>query len=257
MPLIPKPSSVAHAQAMFDDHRRRFASPLRMAIDAYVTAGQHQPTLDTINSASMLSERNECVTITGPTGTGKELIARILHGNRPPETFKVANCAGLVDTLFQSQLFGYVRGAFTGAQTDRPGLITAAKNGTVFLDEIGDMPLHQQAALLRVLQERKVQPVGSVEEIPVSCRFIFATHRNLSDMVDAGTFREDLYYRINEFTLTTYALSERLGDAELIAKKLAVLNKWSFDGPIPSEVYAKGNTRALRNWLLQKNVLGL
>jgi transcriptional regulator with PAS, ATPase and Fis domain len=232
------------------------------ALRAYVT--QHEPTKEMLKNASLVSAQNIPVTIIGPSGTGKEMIARILHGNRSVSTgrtldnFRAINCSGIPEALFESILFGHVKGAFTGAIMDTPGLLRSAEHGTAFLDEVGDLPLDQQAKLLRVIQSRKVQPVGSALEFPVSCRFVFATHKNLRGMVDAGQFREDLFYRITPITLRTHALAERPDDAVLIAQSIAQANKWEFPGPIPGKVLSSnGNVRALENWMARCQLLGL
>ncbi len=153
------------------------------------------------------------VVITGESGTGKELVARTVHdvsGRRGP--FQAINCAALPANLIESELFGYRRGAFTGASMDKPGLVKAAHSGTLFLDEIGDMPLEAQAKLLRVLQERQVLPLGSTSPEPVDVRVVCATHRNLEDLVLRGTFRGDLLARLREFTAHLPPLRQRRED---------------------------------------------
>ena len=153
------------------------------------------------------------VVVTGESGTGKELVARTVHqasGRRGP--FQAINCAALPANLIESELFGYRRGAFTGASTDKPGLVKAAHMGTLFLDEIGDMPLEAQAKLLRVLQERQVLPLGSTSPEPVDVRVVCATHRNLEELVLRGSFRGDLLARLREFTAHLPPLRERRED---------------------------------------------
>ncbi len=154
------------------------------------------------------------VLVSGESGTGKEVAARAIHraSQRNKEPFLGINCGAIPEHLLESELFGHVRGAFTGADRERKGLIREAGAGTVLLDEIGEMPHKMQAALLRVLQERKVRPVGGTVEQEIECRFIFATHRNLRQMVDEGRFREDLYYRIVVVELTIPALREHVED---------------------------------------------
>jgi serine/threonine-protein kinase PknK len=158
------------------------------------------------------------ILITGESGTGKEVAARALHraSERAKLPFLGVNCGAIPEHLLESELFGHVRGAFTGADRDRKGLLREAQGGIVLLDEIGEMPHKMQAGLLRVLQERKVRPVGGTAEEPVSCRFIFATHRNLLELVEAGKFREDLYYRIHVVELPLPALRDRLDDIPLL-----------------------------------------
>jgi DNA-binding NtrC family response regulator len=158
--------------------------------------------------------------IIGATGTGKELIARALHELSPAakKPFVAVNCSALVETLFESELFGHVRGSFTGATQDKPGLIEVADGGTLFLDEIGDMPLAAQAKLLRVLQTREVQRVGGLTPRKVHIRVIAATHRDLRSLAAEAKFREDLFYRLSLVELNVPRLAERPGDLPLLVR---------------------------------------
>ncbi len=158
--------------------------------------------------------------IRGETGTGKELMARLIHliGPRKDGPFIEVNCAAIPENLFESELFGHEKGAFTGAVSKRRGRFELANGGTIFLDEVGELPLHLQAKLLRTLQEKKVTPVGSETDISVDARVLTATNKNLKKMVEEGTFREDLFFRLNVLELVVPPLRERRGDiAELIA----------------------------------------
>ena len=154
------------------------------------------------------------VFIKGETGTGKELIAQAIHynGNRKKAKFIAQNCSALPEALLESELFGYKRGAFSGADKDKIGLIKAADGGTLFLDEIGDMPINLQAKLLRVLQEKQIRPLGSNESISVDVRIIAATHRDVEKMIKEGEFREDLYYRLHIFPIELPPLRSRKDD---------------------------------------------
>jgi two-component system, NtrC family, response regulator len=159
------------------------------------------------------------VMLQGDSGTGKEVLARGLHqlSARAEKRFMAINCAAIPENLLESELFGYEKGAFTGAAKQTLGKIELASGGTFFLDEVGDLPMPLQAKLLRFLQERVVERVGGRTEIAVDVRVVCATHRNLKQMVEAGQFREDLYYRLSEIVITIPALRERIGDAALLA----------------------------------------
>ena len=160
------------------------------------------------------------VLVTGESGTGKELMARALHlmGPRAAGPFVAVNCAAMPEALLESELFGHVRGAFTGAVVDKKGLFLAADNGTLLLDEVGDMPLPLQAKLLRVLQSKTVRPVGGNQELPFNVRVVAATHRSLASMVEAQQFRQDLYFRLKVLDMHVPALRERPEDVPLLAQ---------------------------------------
>jgi len=167
----------------------------------------------------VVSATNSTVLITGESGTGKELVAKAIHLNSPraEDAFVSVNCGAFTETLLESELFGYMRGAFTGATANKKGLFEVADKGTLFLDEIGDTSLAMQVKLLRVLQERTIRRVGGTEEIPVDVRIIAATNRDLSDMVAESQFREDLFYRISVIPLELPPLRHRRDDIPLLA----------------------------------------
>ncbi len=166
------------------------------------------------------------VMILGESGTGKEMVAKALHetGNRASNPFIKVNCAALSENILESELFGHVKGAYTGAEADRIGRFEAAHQGTIFLDEIGDIPLSVQIKLLRVLEEKMIQRVGTNKSISIDVRIITATNKNLEKMIEEGTFREDLFFRINVFPLTCPPLRQRKDDITLISQHFITLH---------------------------------
>lgn len=172
-------------------------------------------------SIELVSAHQSSVLVIGPSGTGKELIARAIHAcsRRASRPFIPVDCAVTTGTLFASHMFGHMKGSFTGATSATLGCFRAADTGTIFLDEIGEMELELQAKLLRVLQQRVVVPVGSHQEIPVDVRVLAATNRDLAREVEAGRFREDLYYRLNVVTIRTLPLRERPEDIPVLAER--------------------------------------
>ncbi len=218
----------------------------------------------TMHKIAKVSNTNASVLLLGESGTGKELAARAIHCNsaRSVKSMVTLECAGLTDTLFESELFGHVKGAFTGANTNRSGLVEAAEGGTLFLDEIGDVPLSMQVKLLRLLESRTYRPVGSSEVKHADFRLVCATHKNIPELITQGVFREDLFYRINVFPIRIPALRERKEDLQelcaillqnldsektyhLTQAAFAVLKNWSFPG----------NIRELRNILYRAMIL--
>jgi DNA-binding NtrC family response regulator len=194
------------------------------------------------------------VLVTGPSGTGKELVARAVHAwsDRSQRPFIPVNCAAIPASLFSSQLFGHVKGAFTGAQHAALGCFRAADGGTLFLDEIGDLDLDSQAKLLRVLQERKVTPVGGLEDIEVDVRTIAATNRDLAREVQLGRFRLDLFYRLNVLSIETQALAQRTADIEPLANHF--LAKAAMESGLPFKVLTRDALRLLHNYPWPGNV---
>lgn len=186
----------------------------------------HPEMLKLKEQVKTLMNVDDTVLITGETGTGKELIARALHGNRNAATFVAINCAGLPEYLLESELFGHERGAFTGADKVKAGLLKEAAFGTVFLDEIGDMPYQLQAKLLRAIQEKTIRKVGSNVDEPITCRFVSATHHQLKTLIDNKLFRQDLYERLSTFEINTLPIRERVEDIALIVESLDPDNKF-------------------------------
>ena len=175
-----------------------------------------------LEQARMVAQSDVSVLINGQSGTGKDILAQAIHNASPrsKNAFIAINCGALPEQLLESELFGHARGAFTGAVSSREGLFQAAEGGTLFLDEIGDMPAPLQVKLLRVLQERKVRPLGSNRDIDINVRIISATHRDLPKVMARNEFREDLYYRLNVVNLKIPALAERAEDIPLLANHL-------------------------------------
>jgi DNA-binding NtrC family response regulator len=221
--------------------------------------GVSEPMVDVWRLIEHVKDAKSTVLVLGETGAGKEMVARAIHANgvRAPQLFLPVNCGALNENLLESELFGHVRGAFTGAVRDQIGIFEAADGGTVFLDEIGDLSPALQQKLLRVLQDGEIQPVGSVARKKIDVRVIAATNRDLSQMVAQKTFREDLYYRVNIVSIRVPPLRERRDDigplaAHFLARYAAENNK-SIDGLAPAALRAlenydwPGNVRELEN----------
>ncbi len=222
--------------------------------------GKSQKFTDIVEMGKKAAAFNSSVLILGESGTGKEIFARSIHNyNKPTSTpFIAINCAAIPESLLESELFGYEEGAFTGAkQTGKPGKFELANGGTIFLDEIGDMPLHLQAKILRVLQDRTIERIGGINPIPINVRVIAATNKNLIKMVENKEFREDLYYRLNVFNITIPSLRERPEDISLLIDYFLDMYCGKF-GVVKKSIEAtamailmnyqwKGNIRELQN----------
>lgn len=244
---------------------------LQDAIKAFVT---YDPaTIEVVRSARMLCTQAQSkdkavdytkynVLIQGDTGSGKSLLARILHGTVFGRFVEV-NCAGLQDTLFESELYGHRKGSFTGAYADREGLLLSASRGTAFIDEVGELPLSQQAKLLHAVENKRCYPVGADRPVEFSCRMVFATNRPLEQMVKAGLFREDLYHRISTIILKLPPLAQRGRDVLAIAASKLDEEGWT---PLDDEESTyllenvgrlTGGVRQLFNWLARRELLSI
>jgi len=208
---------------VFDRHRlthqnKILQQQLQGKVEFQGMVARSQEMLETFSFVKRLARYPTTALVTGESGTGKELVARALHDLSPLKgrPFVICNCTTLAPSLMESELFGHIRGSFTGADRDSKGLFEAAHGGSIFLDEIGELPLSVQAKLLRVIENREIKKVGSPEPIKVDIRIIAATNRNLAAMVEKGEFREDLYYRLNVGSITLPPLSKRPGDIEIL-----------------------------------------
>lgn len=220
------------------------------------SSGRAQVVYDLIRRVANL---NAFVLIAGESGTGKELVARAIHnlGNRSKRPFVAVSCGAIPETLIESELFGHERGAFTGSTSARAGYLEQAGEGTLFLDEIGELSLNTQVKLLRVLQQREFCRLGSNKVIPLTARVLFATHRNLQEMVEAGTFRQDLFFRVNVMTLQVPALRDRTEDIPMLARAFLKRYATEYDKPVQDirpnamellvEYSWPGNIRELEN----------
>jgi DNA-binding NtrC family response regulator len=229
--------------------------------------GRSLPMAQVFETVKKVAKSDANILILGETGTGKELVAKSIHANsrRAANAFIPVDCASLPENLLESELFGHEKGAFTGAQTTRPGLFEFANGGTSFLDEVGDISLNLQAKLLRVLQERQVRRVGSNRLIDVDVRVISATNRDLAQLVGKGEFREDLYYRLNVISIALPPLRDRKGDIPLLVQhyiaKYAASGGKEIDGIAPDarrlleEYRWPGNVRELQNVIERAVVL--
>jgi len=241
---------------------------LRSSHDLTNIIGKSQPMKDLNEMVAMVAPSEATALITGESGTGKELIARSIHYNsgRKEGPLVTVNCAALTETLLESELFGHEKGAFTGADRRREGRFMQANKGTIFLDEIGEMSSVMQAKLLRVIQDREIQRVGSDFTLKVDVRILAATNRDLQEDVSVGKFREDLYYRLNVVTLRVPPLKERVEDIPLLAQhfleRYARKNKKRIKGftPLAMDMFLKydwpGNVRELENAVERAVILG-
>lgn len=234
-------------------------STLDLQIEDQLLLGQSEVMQNLKRTLRKLSRSQAPVYISGESGTGKEVVARLIHqlSNRNEGPFVPVNCGAIPQELMESEFFGHKKGSFTGAHQDKVGLFQAAHNGTLFLDEIADLPLAMQVKLLRAIQEKKIRPVGSDQEISVDIRILSATHKNLAEMVQTGVFRQDLFFRIHVIEVNIPPLRERGNDIIILAEHFLkqICQDWQLDPMQLSNTskahlltgYYEGNVRELRN----------
>ena len=262
-PFDDKELSASIEKALTQQRMRREIQRLKVLVkelyglENVIAASGPMQTL--LQQVVQVADTNATICIAGETGTGKEVIARVIHSNsrRAREPFVAINCGAIPESLFESELFGHARGAFTGAYESKRGLFQTADGGTLFFDEIGEMPLAMQGKLLRTLQEREVHPVGTSRPVKVNARIIAASNKDLGQAVKKGTFREDLYYRIHVVPLTVPPLRERRADIPLLAQHFLKLNAQRMNkdihGFLPDAMQKlmlspwRGNVRELEN----------
>jgi DNA-binding NtrC family response regulator len=255
---------------VFEDRQTRSEAAAQQKVDAKPApqfVGRHPQIIEIYKTVGQAASRRTNVLIRGESGTGKELIARAIHDQSAfaSEPFVAVNCSAIPTALLESELFGHVRGSFTGAVTARRGRFALAGRGTIFLDEIGDTSLEVQAKLLRVLQEQEYYPVGAERPERTEARVVAATHRNLEQMLAAGEFREDLYYRLRVVELTVPPLRERVSDLPLLVNHLIRVASATSSERVPIvsqealDAFARypwpGNVRELENCLRRAAVL--
>lgn len=222
---LAKPISLKQLRPVIESALKLSARPSQSKPDTLDMIGNSEPIQYVRTMIAKVSRSQAPVYISGESGSGKELAAKLIHQNssRADGAFIAVNCGAIPENLMESEFFGYKKGAFTGANQDKEGLFQAANGGTLFLDEVADLPLAMQVKLLRAIQEKKVRMVGGTNEDAVDVRIISATHKNLTEMMDAGQFRKDLYYRLNVIQLKIPALRNRPADIPLLTEML--LNK--------------------------------
>ncbi len=258
---LTKPISLKQLRPLVESALKLSSSDAKQTSNTVALIGQ-SPAMDYVrNMIEKLARSQAPVYISGESGSGKELAARLIHSNssRRDKSFVAVNCGAIPENLMESEFFGYKKGAFTGAAQDTSGLFQAANGGTLFLDEVADLPLAMQVKLLRAIQEKKVRTVGGTAEETVDVRIISATHKNLSDMMSNGLFRQDLYYRLNVIQLKMPALRDRPEDIPELTQKLLhkLCESQSINVPALDESAAKlisklhfdGNVRELENML--------
>jgi len=246
---------VARAYQVYEleiENRRLSQSTDKMPLEGIIATSQKM--LAACRTIEKVAPTDITTLLLGDSGTGKERFAQAVHelSNRSKNQIVAINCAAIPDNLLESELFGYEKGAFTGAAQTTPGKIEYANEGTLFLDEIGDLPMELQAKLLRFLQERVIERVGGRKEIPIDVRIICATHQNLKDLIQQGLFREDLYYRVSEITVNIPPLKDREGDALVLAK--VFLDRFAREMNSNVKAFDKQATQAIETYEWPGNV---
>lgn len=254
---------VLHINRALEYHEKKVQRSAKINLKRDAIVGESRAMRVCLDKVAQCAGTDTGVLITGETGTGKEVFARAIHANSPRSTgpFVVVDCASLPDQLVESILFGHAKGAFTGADSERKGLIEQADGGTLFLDEVGELPMDVQKSFLRVLQDRVFRPVGKGKEVQSNFRMIAATHRNLATMANQELFRSDLFFRLNTFNIHLPPLREREQDIEKLTMHFVFAickqNRLPIKGVVPESLEAltaypwPGNVRELRNILEQ------
>jgi DNA-binding NtrC family response regulator len=247
-PFTPDELRMVADRALSEDALRRENSELRRELAYGNLLGESEPMQALRETIAKVARADVTVLITGESGTGKELVARAIHyeGERAGKPFVAVNCGALVGSLLESELFGHVRGAFTGAEQTKQGLFVSAHLGTLFLDEVGELPLELQPKLLRALQDGEVKPVGGVTTTRVDARVVAATNRDLQERVHEGAFREDLFYRLNVIAIEVPPLRERASDIPILAEHFAANAALRARRPRPAL------TREATDWLVSQ-----
>ncbi len=260
-------AEIARANRRLERENAYLRRRIRASEENHGILGESAQLKDALQILHQVQRGEATVHICGETGTGKELVARAIHdgSRRSKASFVPQNCAGMTESLLESTLFGHVKGAFTGADRDRPGLFQAAHGGTLFLEEIAELPMAVQAGLLRVVQAGEVKPVGASRPTKVDVRLVSATHKDLRQEVEEGRFRADLYFRLVVIDLTLPPLRDRVGDVPILARHFLDQLCERLGGDIPGfspeamealERYAwPGNVRELRNEIERLTVL--
>ena len=241
-----------HLHAIEEENRALAASGSNTELGGLITAAE--PMQKVCRMIERVAGTDVSVMLLGPSGSGKELLARGVHdeSHREKAPFVAINCAAIPENLLEAELFGFEKGAFTGASKTTEGKIELAEGGTLFLDEVGDIPLPLQVKLLRFLQERVIERIGGRKQIPVDVRIVCATHQNLEEMIAAGTFREDLYYRVAEVVVRIPSLADRPGDPVLLAHHF--LRKFAGDMNRSVKGFEPAALSAIENWDWPGNV---